>query len=350
MPRLKTIEWGDNSVRIIDQTLLPARLSYCKIDSITATYDAIKTLKIRGAPAIGVAGAYGLYLGMADFPEDRSVTDFLIYLDKNVRYLDSSRPTAVNLSWALQRLRTKAKEISAGKTILQIKQALLEEAHAIFEEDRTNCRKIGENGFELIKEYHTILTHCNAGGLATTEYGTALAPLYIGTERGRIFSVYADETRPLLQGARITAFELNEAGIPVTVICDSMAASVIAAGKVDAIIVGADRIAANGDTANKIGTYSLALVAREHKIPFFVAAPLSTFDTAIPSGNDIPIEEREPGEITDGFGKRTVPDGVAVYNPAFDITPYRYISAIITEKGIILPPFETGISRLTAEN
>ncbi|MBD3343605.1 MAG: S-methyl-5-thioribose-1-phosphate isomerase [Chitinivibrionales bacterium] len=346
MPRLKTIEWSDSAVRIVDQTLLPNELSFCTIDNITGIYDAIKTLKVRGAPAIGIAGAYGLYLGMADFPEDRSLSNFITYLEKNVRYLDSARPTAVNLFWALERMSKKAKAMADSSSILEIKQALLQEAHLILDEDKRSCRMIGEHGFGVIKDYASILTHCNAGGLATSEYGTALAPIYIGAEKGKRFLVYADETRPLLQGARITAFELREAGIPVTVICDNMAASVMASGKIDAVVVGADRIAANGDTANKIGTYPLALVARAHNVPFYVAAPSSTFDLSMKTGKEIPIEEREPVEITNGFGKRTVPENVPVYNPAFDVTPFSLITAIITEKGVICPPFDKGIASL----
>lgn len=346
MSRLKTIEWVDNHAVIIDQTRLPTDLIYEKIEKVEQMWDAIKILKVRGAPAIGIAAAFGLYLGVKDFPPQGTKGDFLALLEKNADYLAGSRPTAVNLFWALNRMKAKAHKVAiTAENALVIKQALLNEAVTIHEEDRQMGRAIGEAGFEVLKDKKTILTHCNAGGLATAEFGTALAPVYVGAEKGKIFNVVSDETRPLLQGSRITAFELQKAGIPVTVICDNMAATVMARGMVDAVIVGADRITANGDTANKIGTYGVALLAKAHNIPFYVAAPFSTFDTTLKSGEEIPIEERDSREITHGMGKQTAPTGVGVtvFNPAFDVTPSHLITAFFTDKGTLYPPFETSI-------
>ena len=349
MPRLKTIEWAADAARIIDQTRLPGELVYCDIRTSKAMFEAIKSLKVRGAPAIGIAAAFGLSIGVSDFAEDKPADDFLAHVKQQAGYLASSRPTAVNLSWAMDRMVKKTQLLVDRKEpIRMIKQALLDEARAILEEDRNSCRKIGEHGFELLREFDTLLTHCNAGGLATGEYGTALAPIYVGKERGKVFHVYADETRPLLQGARITAFELMAEDIPVTLICDNMSAAVMATRKVDAVIVGADRIAANGDTANKIGTYGLALIAKAHSVPFFVAAPFSTFDVSMKTGKSIPIEQRDPEEITNGFGKRTAPANVNVFNPAFDVTPGKLITAIITERGVLRPPFRENIKKMMA--
>lgn len=344
MSRLKTIEWTDNSVRIIDQTKLPTELVYEQIDTVEQMYHAIKILKVRGAPAIGIAAAFGVYLAIRNFPESGSSADFFTILEKNTDYLSESRPTAVNLFWAIRRMKGTAKKlIEAGNTITGIKQGLLDEANGILEEDRETGRLIGEAGVELLGSKRTILTHCNAGGLATAEYGTALAPIYVGAERGIRFHVYADETRPLLQGARITAFELKQAGIPVTLICDNMAATVMARGLVEAVIVGADRITSNGDTANKIGTYGVALLASAHKIPFYVAAPFSTFDMSMENGSQIPIEERDGKEVSCGFGKQTAPSGIKIFNPAFDVTPAHLITAFITDKGVINPPFDQNL-------
>ncbi len=345
---LKTIQWLDEAVLIVDQTLLPSELAYERVETIEAMRDAIKRLKIRGAPAIGIAAAFGLYLGVRTLPDTIGNDGFIGALRQKAGYLASSRPTAVNLAWALNRLEEKASALAAeGIPVTQIKRRLLDESLAILEEDRRMCRSIGEHGFALLGSKKTVLTHCNAGGLATSEYGTALAPVYVAFERGKVIHVYADETRPLLQGARITAFELRRAGIPVTLICDNMAAMVMAQGKIDAVIVGADRIAANGDTANKIGTYGLAIVANAHNVPFYVAAPASTFDLSLASGTEIPIEEREEAEITCGFGRRTAPAGIEVYNPAFDVTPFRYITAFITDGGVIGPPFQDGFPALS---
>jgi S-methyl-5-thioribose-1-phosphate isomerase len=342
MPRLKTIQWLDDAARIIDQTRLPGELAYLDIRNADEMFDAIKALKIRGAPAIGIAAAFGLYLGIRDYSEKAPVEGLMKFVREKADFLASARPTAVNLSWALERLQKKVSQV-AEQGVNKIKTALFEEAQKILEEDIQTCRKIGEYGFEQIKNYHAILTHCNAGSLATGEYGTALAAIYVGKEKGKIFHMYADETRPLLQGSRITAFELMAAGIPVTLICDNMAAAVMAMGKVDAVLVGADRIAANGDAANKIGTYGLALVARAHALPFYVAAPFSTFDLSIKTGKEIPIELRDAGEIINSFGKLTAPANVNVFNPAFDVTPHDLITAIITERGVVLPPFEENI-------
>ncbi len=331
--------------RIIDQTSLPSELVYKDITTIEAMHEAIKMLRVRGAPAIGIAAAFGLYLGIRNLHDDDPAERFEKELKKQADYLASSRPTAVNLVWALERMQKRFRNSRLAR-IGEIKSELLDEAKKILEEDRQMCRSIGEHGFELIRDYSAILTHCNAGGLATSEYGTALACVYVAQERGKLVHVFSDETRPLLQGSRITAFELLSAGIPVTVICDNMAATVMARGMVQAAIVGADRIAANGDTANKIGTYGVALLAKAHGIPFYVAAPSSTFDLSIPDGSGIPIEERLAEEITCGFGKRTAPENVPVFNPAFDVTPHGLITAIITEKGILRPPFAGSITKV----
>ncbi|MDR2694318.1 MAG: S-methyl-5-thioribose-1-phosphate isomerase [Chitinispirillales bacterium] len=347
MARLKTIDWVDNRVRLIDQTLLPDDIRYIDITDIDGMYEAIKVLRVRGAPAIGVAAAFGLYLGVRGF-SGGSVNEFLKFVDDRAAYLASARPTAVNLFWALDRMKKFVHTQAESSTDIDtLKKHLLDEAIRIFEEDKRMCRAIGEHGFELIKDKNCVLTHCNAGGLATSGLGTALAPIYVGQERGIVFRIFADETRPLLQGARITALELSEAGIPVTVICDNMAASVMASGQIKACIVGADRIAESGDTANKIGTYSVAIAAAYHKIPFYVAAPSSTFDLKIKSGIDIPIEERGREEVAIfGGAKKTVPDKAEAFNPSFDVTPSELITAIITEKGVIYPPYTVNIAKM----
>ncbi len=346
MKRLRTIEWINGGVRIIDQTRLPGELIYERITDVESMVGAIKKLRIRGAPAIGIAAAFGCYLAVADFPEHGGKNDLLTLLEKNGDFLAQSRPTAVNLFWAIDRMKKRARELVQMAEIPEVKAGLLAEANKILEEDRSMGRAIGEHGAKLLSGVNTILTHCNAGGLATAEYGTALAPVYVAAEHGKIMKVYVDETRPLLQGSRITAFELKHAGIPAIVICDNMAAVVMAQKKIEAVIVGADRIAANGDTANKIGTYGVALLAKAHNIPFYIAAPSSTFDLKINSGQQIPIEERNEEEITCGFGKRTAPEGIAVFNPAFDVTPAHLINAFITEKGIIGKPFKENIRKI----
>jgi methylthioribose-1-phosphate isomerase len=340
MARLKTIDWDNDAVVIVDQTKLPGDLGFKQIETVESMADAIKTLMVRGAPAIGIAGAFGVYLGIRAAPPAIAASSFLELLEKTCSFMAASRPTAVNLFWAINRVRNKARSlIDRSVSVASVKKAILDEALAILEEDRRMCRAIGEHGYKLLQGKKAVLTHCNAGGLATSEYGTALAPVYVAAEKDVYIHVYADETRPLLQGSRITAFELRNAGIPVTLICDNMAATVMARGLVEAVIVGADRIAANGDTANKIGTYGVALLAKAHHIPFYVAAPGSTFDLSIPSGKEIPIEERDPAEITRGFGKQTAPDGIDVFNPAFDVTPNHLITAFITDRGVISPPF-----------
>jgi len=334
----RTIEWVgplDGFVRMIDQTRLPVELVMLECRDVETMWEAIRHLRVRGAPAIGIAAAMGVVLGVRHYAgSDRA--GFLSRLEEVRTYLASSRPTAVNLFWALDRMRRLA--LAADDTdVSTLKLALLQEAKRIRDEDAAMCRAIGEHGESLIRPGGGVLTHCNAGALATAEWGTALAPLYVAHERGRPFRVYADETRPLLQGSRLTAWELRQAGIDVTLLCDSMAGSLMHTGKVDLVITGADRIAANGDTANKIGTYSMAVLAREHGIPFYVAAPSSTFDLGIGDGSDIPIEERDPDEIRRGFGCLTAPEGVACYSPAFDVTPARLITGIITERGLIDP-------------
>jgi methylthioribose-1-phosphate isomerase len=342
-PLPRTVQWVGalpGHVRLLDQTLLPTQVAYRDCHTVEAVWEAIRALRVRGAPAIGVAAAYGVVVGVQ--AHDDAAT-YAQRLREVADYLRTSRPTAVNLFWALERL-----EKIAGPTLHQVEpkqitERLLDEARAIEEEDRRMCRAIGRNGADLIQAGQGILTHCNAGGLATAEYGTALAVMYSAAEQGKQFAVYADETRPLLQGARLTAWELQQAGIDVTLICDNMAAQVMREGRIQLVIVGADRIAANGDTANKIGTYGVAVLARAHGIPFYVAAPSSTFDLRIQSGAEIPIEQRDPREITHGFGKAIAPDGVRVYNPAFDVTPAELIAAIVTEKGVVRPVNEASI-------
>jgi methylthioribose-1-phosphate isomerase len=322
-------------LRLIDQTRLPAELDTLTCTEVSQVWEAIRNLRVRGAPAIGIAAAYGTVLGARKGVAGgmRGVRKALADASSHLR---TSRPTAVNLFWAIDRLERTAD--SAIETDPQgLLEGLLAEAHAIADEDRAMCRAIGRHGAALIRSGDAVLTHCNAGGLATSDYGTALAVIYSAAEQGKTLRVFADETRPLLQGARLTAWELREHGIPVTLICDSMAAHVMKEGRVHHVIVGADRIAANGDTANKIGTYGVALLARAHGIPFYVAAPSSTFDLSLPDGSAIPIEQRDPREVTHGFGRVTAPEGVDVYNPAFDVTPADLIHAIITERGLIRP-------------
>jgi methylthioribose-1-phosphate isomerase len=335
---IPTLEWlggVEGHVRLIDQTLLPTELRHVECTDVEAMWEAIKVLRVRGAPAIGIAAAFGTMLGIQG-SQAATYEAFRKELDDVTRYLGSARPTAVNLFWALDRMKRVAEENRHMTTPL-LRERLLDEAVAIAEEDKATCRAIGRHGAELVHDGDGILTHCNAGGLATADYGTALGVLFAAHEQGKRIHVFADETRPLLQGARLTAWELMQAGIDVTLICDNMAALVMREGDVDLVIVGADRIAANGDAANKIGTYGVAVLAKEHGIPFYVAAPVSTFDLSRATGDDIPIEQRKPEEITEGFGRRTAPEGVKVYNPAFDVTPARYIRGIITERGIISP-------------
>lgn len=336
---IPTLHWvGDPSghLRLIDQTLLPQEFREIDCRTVEQVWEAIRSLRVRGAPAIGIAAAYGVCVGLQTATND-DVRTLLARLNEVADYLATSRPTAVNLFWALDRMRRTARDLPEKTSPMQIAERLLAEARAIHEEDRQMCRAIGRHGEALLADGQGVLTHCNAGGLATADYGTALAVIFAAQERGKRLAVYADETRPLLQGGRLTAWELVQRGIDVTLICDSMAAQVMREGRVQAVVVGADRIAANGDTANKIGTYQVALAAAAHDIPFYVAAPSSTFDLSLESGDAIPIEQRPPEEITHGFGRQTAPAGVQVYNPAFDVTPARLITAIVCEHGVIRP-------------
>ncbi len=341
---IRSIKWEGDDILIIDQTKLPLDVVFIKLKTIEDVWHAISKLQVRGAPAIGIAAAYGLYISIRN-SNAKCFDDFYLELKKNLDYLASSRPTAVNLFWALKRMKKKAIE-SESKSIEEIKKDLLVEAHSIRDEDENMCKAIGENLLTLLKDNMTILTHCNAGGLATARYGTALSPIFLAKDKGWNIKVYADETRPLLQGARLTAWELMKYGIDVTLICDNMAAHVMSKGWIDAVITGCDRVAANGDAANKIGTYGLAVLAKAHNIPFYIAAPSSTIDIETPDGNNIPIEERHPDEISCGFGRRTAPEGVKVYNPAFDVTPNNLITGIVTEKSILKSPYDIAIKEL----
>jgi len=347
-PHVETLRWiGDQRGRLVllDQTRLPLDLIEHECRDVESVWEAIQQLRVRGAPAIGMAAAYGVVIGL-QAAADSSEAAFFARLNEVTDYLAESRPTAVNLFWALDRMRAKAAAHRGTKSPAAIHAELFAEARAIHEEDRATCRAIGRYGAELIQDGAGVLTHCNAGGLATAEYGTALAVLFTCQDQGKRLHVFVDETRPLLQGARLTAWELAQRGIEATLICDNMAGQVMRERRVQAVIVGADRIAANGDTANKIGTYSVAVLAAAHEIPFYVAAPTTTFDLSIDSGEQIPIEQRSPDEITHGFGRPTAPEGIGVYNPAFDVTPARLIRAIITERGIIQPVSREAIAAL----
>ena len=341
---LETVGWvgdaADGFVRLIDQTRLPGEFVRIDLRDVPAVWEAIKALRVRGAPAIGIAAAYGAVLGArTSGTAAAAVREACRAASAHLR---TSRPTAVNLFWALDRIDAVAANHPNldGPALLD---RLLGEAHAIAAEDRATCRAIGRHGATLLKEGQGVLTHCNAGGLATADYGTALAVIFAAHEQGKAVRVFADETRPLMQGSRLTAWELQRRGVPVTLICDSMAAQVMKEGKVQVAVVGADRIAANGDTANKIGTYGVALLAKAHGIPFYVAAPSSTFDLSLADGSAIPIEQRDPREVTHGLIGATAPEGIDVYNPAFDVTPAALIVGIITERGVISPVDETTI-------
>jgi methylthioribose-1-phosphate isomerase len=335
----------NDALVLLDQTLLPGEKKFLHLKEQKDIWEAIYELKVRGAPAIGIAAAYGVYLAAkASQAEtyDGLLEDFL----KAKAYLASSRPTAVNLFWALDRMERRIRQ-EAGRTPAEVKAALKEEADRIRDEDEEVCRSIGEHALTLLKPGMGLLTHCNAGTIATAKYGTALAPIYLGQERGYGFKVYADETRPLLQGARLTVWELMEAGVDVTLICDNMASIVMKEGKIDAVLVGCDRVARNGDTANKIGTSGVAILAKHYGIPFYVHAPLSTIDLNCRTGDDIHIELRPAEEVTSKwYAKPMAPEGAKVYNPAFDVTDHELITAIITEKGIAYPPYEESIPRL----
>ena len=363
------LDKNDKCVIIIDQTLLPARTELIKLSTAKEIWDAIYLLKVRGAPAIGVAAAFGLYvLSVQISDEIRSGSDmqkdsgtnaetaagadegtrFYEAFLKQKDYLNSSRPTAVNLSWALNRMDRVCKAaLDEGRPLEEVIGVLYKESMDIQQEDIDTCRKIGEYGLSLIEKGDGILTHCNAGQLATSKYGTATAPIYLGLEKGYDLRVYADETRPLLQGARLTSFELQSAGVDVTLICDNMAYSVMKKGLINAVFVGCDRVAANGDTANKIGTGGVATLAKRFNIPVYVCAPTSTIDLDTKCGDDIKIEQRPDTEITEmWYEHRMAPEGVKVYNPAFDVTDNEYITAIITENGIAYPPYSDSLKKL----
>jgi methylthioribose-1-phosphate isomerase len=336
---ISTLAWTPEGVRFIDQTRLPLEESYVLATTYEQVADVIVTMVVRGAPAIGVSAAYGVALGAL---RTKAVTaqEFAPEFERICARLAGTRPTAVNLFWAIDRMkRLFASLLAAGATLAQIQEKLLAEAHAMYEEDIAACKAMGAFGGALLPDEGGVLTHCNAGALATCGYGTALGVIRSAIEQGKRIHVYADETRPFLQGARLTAWELMADHIPTTVICDNMAASLMRAGKIHAVVVGADRIAANGDVANKIGTYNVAILAKEHGLPFYVAAPWSTIDLATATGDSIPIEERPAVEVTHHGGKQLTPNGVGIRNPAFDVTPARYITAIITERGVLRAPF-----------
>lgn len=342
--KLETICWHNNKIKLIDQTRLPLRLEYIYIDSLRPLWQAIKSLKVRGAPAIGVAGALGVILGI----RNSKAKDFKAFerdLRRISKYIASSRPTARNLFWALERMKIVA-ESNSDSSVPSIKNLLFKEAKKIIEEDRLACRRMANFGAQLIKDKDRILTVCNTGILATVDYGTALGVMYRAREQGKRIKVYACETRPLLQGARLTSWELKRAKIDATLICDNMAADLMRKQLIDKVFVGADRIAANGDTANKIGTYNLAVLAKFHKLPFYVVAPASTFDLNLKSGRGIPIEQRDAKEVTRICSKFIAPRDIKVYNPAFDVTGNKLITAIITDKAIIKPPYRKNISKV----
>ena len=339
---VEPVLWEDGRLRIIDQTLLPLELRYIDLDRVEAVWEAIKSLRVRGAPAIGVCAAFGVLVALAE-KRPATATQARQAVHEAADYLATSRPTAVNLFWALDRMRRTAEVLPADDSVAEFLGCLEGEAVSVFEENRAICEAIAEHGAALLHDGDGVLTHCNAGPLATAGYGTALAGILRAHERGRRIKVYADETRPLLQGARLTAYELARACIPVTVICDNCAAQVMKERRIQIVIVGADRIAANGDTANKVGTYGVAVLAKAHDIPFYVAAPSTTFDLNIAEGAAIPIELRDADEVVAGFGRITAPPGINVYNPAFDVTPAELITGFITERGVLRPPFAAAI-------
>ncbi|MCM3652362.1 S-methyl-5-thioribose-1-phosphate isomerase [Metabacillus litoralis] len=338
----RSVIWKDDFISLLNQQKLPHVTEYIELKSVEDVWEAIQTLKVRGAPAIGIAAAFGLVIA-AHKDSSTTVAEFQRNIKEKRDYLASSRPTAINLVWALDRL---IRSISNVQSINEAKTTILHEAIQIQVEDEEVCRLIGEHALSVFKNGDRVMTICNAGSIATAKYGTALAPFYLAKEKDINISVYACETRPVLQGARLTTWELMQAGVDVTLITDNMAAHTIKSKNISAIIVGADRIAANGDTANKIGTYNLALLASAFHIPFYVAAPLSTFDPTVSDGNEIPIEERNPEEVTELNGVRVAPEGVKVFNPAFDITPSELIAGIITEKGILSGNYKEAISTL----
>ncbi len=339
----KAIEWLDGNLRILDQSRLPWEQIFVDLDNHHDVVLAIKEMRVRGAPAIGIAAAYGIALGALGI-KTANRDEFLVQLNQVMQTFATSRPTAVNLFQAIDRMKKAVR----GDDVAEIKRALVNEAKHIHQGEITATMQLSQLGAELVKDGFTVLTHCNAGPLATAGYGTALGVIRAAKEQGREVSVFATETRPLLQGARLTTWELVQAGIPVTLITDSMAGYFMHQEKIDCVIVGADRIAANGDVANKIGTYTLAVLAKENGIPFYVAAPASTIDLSLSSGAEIPIEERNPGEVSHIQGVPIAPEGIKAANPAFDVTPHNYISAIITEKGILWEPYSEGLTKIVS--
>ena len=342
---LPTIEWQDDAVVMIDQRKLPAREVYVRCRTAGEVARAIKKMVIRGAPAIGVAAAFGIALE-AHRSKASGTTQFIKELLRACTLLASTRPTAVNLSWAIERMKRIFKDAKSGASVMEIRDRLVLEARSIHDEDVANCRAIGAYGASLVPAKASVLTHCNAGALATAGYGTALGVIRTAVEQGKQLNVLADETRPFLQGARLTAWELVRDDIETTVITDNMAGAIMRLGQIDLVVVGADRIAANGDVANKIGTYTVAVLAKEHGIPFYVAAPLSTIDLQIPDGSHIPIEERDEREVTHFRSSRVTPEGAQIRNPAFDVTPNKYVTAIVTELGIAEAPYKDSLKAL----
>ena len=340
-----TLEWRDDTLYLLDQTRLPLEIVVERQASVRQVWESIRALKVRGAPAIGVAGAYGLCVAM-QASRTESVESFRALLAEQAAFLASARPTAVNLQWALERLQARLARHEDARTAVALYDALVDEAKRIHAEDQALCDGIGRHGVALIRPGCGVLTHCNAGALATTGIGTATAPMYLAHRRGTRFRVYADETRPLLQGARLTVFELQRAGIDVTLLTDNMAAATMQRGLVDLVIVGTDRVAANGDFANKIGTLGVAILAKHFGIPLYVACPSSTLDLATRAGDGIVIEERADDEVTSFGARRTAPEGVAVRNPAFDVTPHALVAGFITERGLVGPPFEHNLASL----
>lgn len=341
MRDITTLKWENRNLFLLDQTLLPETVTYVCCKTLEDVFQAIQTMIVRGAPAIGVSAGYGMVLAACAYQESSGMT-FWEYLKEQGEYLKTSRPTAVNLMWAVDRMLDKA-VLLTGRPVEVLKEKLEAEARAIHEEDKIMNRNIGTNLLSLLKDGDTVLTHCNAGSLATSEYGTALSVFYMAQEKGMNIKAFADETRPRLQGANLTSFELAERGVDITLICDNMAAVVMSQGKIDAVIVGCDRVAANGDTANKIGTFGASVLARHFQIPVYIAAPTATIDMNCPTGKEIPIEERSKEEILCINGKYIAPKEVKAYNPAFDVTPAEYITAIVTEKGVVYAPFRENL-------
>jgi len=347
---IPTLEWTEEGVRFLDQTKLPLEESYVLATSYSQVADVIVTMVVRGAPAIGVSAAFGVAIG-AKQTDALTTEEFAPEFETICATLACTRPTAVNLFWAIDRMKALFARLRAeNATLAQVQQAILSDALAMYEDDIAACKTLGAYGADLMPDEGGVLTHCNAGALATCGYGTALGVIRAAVERGKQIHVFADETRPFLQGARLTAWELMADGIPTTVLCDNMAASLMRQGRIQAVVVGADRIAANGDVANKIGTYSVAILAKEHGIPFYVAAPWSTIDRATLTGEQIPIEERSPVEVTHHGGKQLTPHGVGICNPAFDVTPAKYVTAIITERGVLRAPYIESLENMELVN